>query len=124
MRTRTVFMIAGLLAIALAALLWLQHRAQGQRQEAEGVFRYVQGHPQLKALVGDPVPTKLIGARRDAEGVLYEFDIGGTRPLHAIVEVRGGSPGLRCVTRRPPAQRAAGQDACAQDSVELPPVPA
>jgi hypothetical protein len=124
MRTRTVFLIAAALAVALVLLLWYQQRGQAQRVEAEGVFRYVQSHPQLKALVGDPVPTQLIDARRGEGTVTYEFDIGGTKPLHAIVDVRGGSPELRCVTRRRPRERDPGKDACAQDPVELPPVAA
>ena len=124
MRTRTIWLIAGHLAAALALLLWLQHRAQAQREEAEGVFQYVKGHPQLKALVGEPVPTRLVEARRVDDETRYEFDVGGARPLYAIVEVRRGEPALRCVTRLGPAERDAQQDACAQQRVELPPVPA
>lgn len=123
-RTRTIWLIAAHLAVALALLLWLQQRGQARREEAEGVFQYLKGHPQLKALVGDPVPTRLVNAQRLDEGTRYEFDIGGTRPLHAIVEVRAGEPTLRCVTRLGPAERDRARDACAQARVELPPVPA
>lgn len=121
-----IVLSAVMLAVVLGGLLWWQHRQrQGELAEHHGVFQFLASHPQLKALVGDPVPARLLAVERQDAAVRYLFDIGGTRPLFAWIEARrGDAPRLLCVTRlRGPADEAQAQ-LCARDAVALPPVPA
>lgn len=123
---KLIVSLAVLLAVALgAALLWQQRQRQAELAEHGGVFQFLTAHPQLKALVGDPVPARLLAARRQEGAVRYLFDIGGTRPLYAWIEARrGADPRLLCVTRLRGREDEAPAQLCANDPVALPPVPA
>jgi hypothetical protein len=118
--------LAVLLALLLGGLLlWQQQRRQAELAEHGGVFQFLAAHPQLKALVGDPVPAKLLAVERREAAVRYLFDIGGTRPLYAWIEARPSSdPQLLCVTRLRGRDDAPQDQLCANDPVVLPPVPA
>lgn len=125
-RLKLIVLPAVLMALVIGALLlWQQRQRQAEVAEHNGVFQFLASHPQLKALVGDPVPAKLLAVERQDAAVRYLFDIGGTRPLYAWIEARGGAgPRLLCVTRL--AGRLDAQEAqlCAGGPVPLPPVPA
>lgn len=123
---KLIVSLAVLLALGVgAALLWQQRQRQAELAEHNGVFQFLATHPQLKALVGDPVPARLLAVERQEAGARYLFDIGGTRPLYAWIEARPSSdPQLLCVTRLRGRDDAPQDQLCANDPVLLPPVPA